>query len=191
MTENNMELWDSVCETDPKNTKAVKYGKREFTAIDAYSQIKQATELWGPYGGKWGLAGLEITELSGSQLLISGVFKYPDGQFPVANNIVLGMDSVKKLVTNTISKALSMLGFNTDVFLGRYEDDMYVEEMRKKNTDFITLDQQTEIDGLIVETGSGEKDLLAWLEVASVKDIPADRYKEIIAAFDKKKKAMA
>ena len=51
---NQMEIWNSNCTTNPAFTKYVKQ-RGGFTAIDAYYQIRQATELWGPYGASWGL----------------------------------------------------------------------------------------------------------------------------------------
>jgi len=51
----NLYLWGQVEGTDPKYAKPVKYGAHHFTAIDAYYQIKTATEMWGPYGIDWGL----------------------------------------------------------------------------------------------------------------------------------------
>ena len=46
---NNLSIWEKVCETDPNNTKTVKLG-RSFTAIDPYSQIYEATKVFGPAG---------------------------------------------------------------------------------------------------------------------------------------------
>jgi uncharacterized short protein YbdD (DUF466 family) len=136
-----MKLWNSVCETDPDSTKQVNDGRRRFTAIDAYSQIKRATELWGPYGGKWKLTDVEIGEGPARQLCcLKGTFVYPGGDFFVMNAIkhtsnqdIVDADCLKKLETDTITKALSKLGFNADVFLGLYDDNRYVQEMREKN----------------------------------------------------------
>ena len=129
---NNLEIWDKVWQTNPDETTPVEFGARKFTAIDAYAQIKRATELWGPYGSTWGFKELHIWAVD-KQVYIEGTFSYPKGQFPVANNISVGKDSVKKLTTDTLTKALSMLGFNADVFLGLFDDNKYVAEMRKKN----------------------------------------------------------
>ena len=50
----NMELWDSVFETDPAYTKKVTT-RGGFTAINAQYQLRSGTEKWGPYGIAWGL----------------------------------------------------------------------------------------------------------------------------------------
>ena len=49
----NIALWNVVSATNPKHTKKVKLG-REFTAIDPYSQIHEATKAFGPVGKGWG-----------------------------------------------------------------------------------------------------------------------------------------
>jgi len=133
-----MTLWNKVCETNPNETKAVSYGARKFTAIDAYAQIMRATELWGPYGGKWGFADLKIWD-SNEYVFMTATFYAPDKDdsgisFPVANNIKLDKDCIKKIITDTLTKALSFLGFNADVFLGKWDDNKYVADMKKKTT---------------------------------------------------------
>jgi len=54
--EENLELWRLVEKTDPRYTKKVNT-RGGFTAVDAQWQVRQATGLWGPMGGKWGLCG--------------------------------------------------------------------------------------------------------------------------------------
>ena len=39
---------------------------------------------------------------------------------------------LKKLITNTRSKALSLLGFSADVFMGMYDDVSYVKDLEKR-----------------------------------------------------------
>jgi len=136
---NNMELWNQVCETNPAITKRVNQ-RGGFTAIDAQSQIKRATELWGPFGNKWGLRSLGFNYIyeqpAGKIVGISlvGEFYYPDGQFPIASDMPYrpNDECFKKLQTDCITKALSRLGFNSDVFEGKFDDSRYVAELSKK-----------------------------------------------------------
>ena len=135
----NMELWNKVCETDPAITREVRYGKRKFTAIDAQSQIKMATELWGPYGGDWALDNLKwgaVLNPDGSviELTLDAVFRAPDILFEISSDIKYspGGECRKKLQTDVLTKALSRMGFNSDVFEGRFDDNRYVQEMKKK-----------------------------------------------------------
>ena len=52
--DNNMYLWNQIYKTDPDDTKAVKFG-RNFTAVDAQKQIRNATKVFGPFGLNWGV----------------------------------------------------------------------------------------------------------------------------------------
>lgn len=132
----NLELWNRVSRTDVDSTKKVEFG-RKFTAIDAYSQIQKATEEFGPYGGAWGLYEITYTPVAeSSMMMVSGVFKYPTGEFPLTTGIIYSKsgkpdeDFPKKAETDLITKALSRLGFNADVFLGKFDDNKYVQETK-------------------------------------------------------------
>ena len=41
-------------------------------------------------------------------------------------------DFAKKVETDTLTKALSKLGFNADIFLGKFDDTKYVEQMKQE-----------------------------------------------------------
>jgi hypothetical protein len=132
----NMALWLKVEKTNPKFTKLISYGQRRFTAIGAYYQIKTATQIWGPYGKTWGLKNseLEITKIGNVDMAIyKAVFYYPEGEFEIRNSIKIADDEfLKKLETDTITKALSRLGFNADVFLGYFDDSRYIEKLKNE-----------------------------------------------------------
>ncbi len=146
MSEDNLKLWESVEKTNPAHTKKVSSGGHSFTAIDAYHQIKNATKLWGAYGGKWGFEKCHMEMIySGEDVmaLFTGTFKYPDGSFPMSSSITVKYmtsskyikidgEFAKKVETDAITKALSRLGFNADVFLGRFDDNRYINEMKKE-----------------------------------------------------------
>jgi hypothetical protein len=136
----NMSLWSSVCETDPENTKEVDFG-RGFTAIDAYSQIREATNQFGPMGKGWGytvkkeiIEGCFMVDLSlwyiyeGTRCEVPSIFE----MVPLNNRKGVDYEAPKKAVTGAITKALSYLGFNADVFLGKFDDNKYVEEIKQK-----------------------------------------------------------
>ena len=68
-------------------------------------------------------------------------FFYPEGEFEITNSIKIFTDNkhskiddnyAKKLETDTLTKALSKLGFNADIFLGKFDDIRYVEEMKQE-----------------------------------------------------------
>lgn len=134
----NLELWRKVEKTNPANTKAVKFGSREFTSIDPTFQCHQATELWGPYGDKWGLFELNFMDLQTDppSLMMNAMFVYPNNGKQVAFPIIVDMklkagdDMCKKLQTTAISKALSKLGFSADVYMGKFDDAAYVTDQK-------------------------------------------------------------
>jgi hypothetical protein len=139
MSNDNLKLWNAVQETNPADTKPVSFG-RKFTAIDAYSQIKKATEQFGEYGNKWGIKEIQHTFVPNSTMVLAvGNFYTPEGSSIVSSSIFYisekgkaDDDFAKKLETDMITKALSRLGFNADVFMGKFDDNKYVASMNQK-----------------------------------------------------------
>ena len=140
--EQNMRVWNAVCKTDPRHTKPVEFG-RKFTAIDAHYQIQEATRQFGPIGEGWGYTTGELAFEDG--LVIVPVTLWHgsrDKSFgPIYGSTTLrdrkgniDKDAPKKATTDALTKALSQLGFNADVFLGRFDDNKYVEELRAEFT---------------------------------------------------------
>jgi len=142
----NMELWNKVCKTDPKYTKPAKIGGMKITAIAPQYQIMLATEQFGPYGVGFGFKSIELdyTLIDKFDLVIfKGVFFHPGGQFEIINSSKMFMDRKKEMVdadfakkieTDALTKALSKIGFNADVFMGRFDDTKYVTEMKEEFT---------------------------------------------------------
>jgi len=133
-------LWDQVSTTDPETTKRVNQ-RGGFTAIDAQAQLRRATELFGPYGHQWGLSGLRFEYIYGPdgnimELALTAEFYYPNGpeggRFEMSNDMKYrpGDECRKKLITDLRSKCLSTLGFNSDVFEGRFDDNRYVQSLK-------------------------------------------------------------
>jgi hypothetical protein len=149
MAEENLNLWNSVQQTDPKQTKPAKIGMMSITAICPQYQRKNATEKFGPYGIGWGIKDEVWTmETYGSDEMCryNATFWYilddKPGEFPICSNIkaayvtkggkgYLKVDDeyAKKAQTNAMTKGLSMLGFNSDVFEGLHDDSKYVAEL--------------------------------------------------------------
>ena len=133
--ENNMKIWDKVCVTDPETTKRVNQ-RGGFTAIDAQAQLRNATMVFGPYGTDWGITNLEydtILDPDGNilEVTLTARFFYPGGEFPMSNDMRYrpGDECRKKLLTDLRSKCLSTLGFNSDVFEGKFDDNRYVQSL--------------------------------------------------------------
>jgi hypothetical protein len=138
MENNNLELWDKVWKTtSDTKTKEVSYGKRKFTAIDAYSQIKTATKQFGKYWEKWGFEKIDY-QVIGERLYFTWNFKYPNGSFPIFNDTKVWDDAAKKVFTDSLTKALSYLGFNADVFMWQFDGNKYTKDNDDKSQDNIT-----------------------------------------------------
>lgn len=144
MESNNLELWQAFGKTDPKYTKAATT-KGGFTSISAYYQIERATERWGVYGDTWGLKDIKVDysllETTGLAVM-SAVFHCPVSMFEINNAYAVmavgkgyvDADFMKKLSTNTLTKALSMVGMSNDIFKGQFDDEEYLS-MRKAEAD--------------------------------------------------------
>lgn len=74
-------------------------------------------------------------------VVFKAIFFYPSGEFPIINSISLFTNNdmskiddnfAKKIETDALTKAISKLGFNADIFMGKFDDVRYIEEMKKE-----------------------------------------------------------
>jgi|TARA_A100001037_G_scaffold287393_1_gene296791 hypothetical protein len=149
-SKDTLSLWNSVCTTDPSITKRVNQ-RGGFTAIDAQAQLKEATKVFGPYGIDWGLRELKFDYIEDGEggiveVALTATFFYPHGFFEMSNDMRYraGDECRKKLITDLRSKCLSTLGFNSDVFEGKFDDNRYVQQATKKATQKSELDDKFE-----------------------------------------------
>lgn len=147
---NNMRVWKEVEVTDPAHTKGVQKG-RKFTAVDAQYQVKRATEIFGPVGEGWGYdVEYQVVTHAGDNMLPTPMQPFVLAMVTVWHGSrdhffgpIMAMhpliasyrsgeqfddDAPKKALTDALTKALSHLGFSADVFLGKYDDNKYVEQ---------------------------------------------------------------
>jgi len=145
----NLFLWEQVETTDPEFTTKVNQ-RGGFTAIGAQYQIKNATEVFGAFGYGFGVKDEKYTPILNDTLIVytaTFYYKYEDeagdvnGEFPISSSIRVMMgskiddDCIKKVQTDAITKGLSRLGFNADVFMGRFDDNKYVNSGGDTGTD--------------------------------------------------------
>jgi len=142
----NMQLWNSVCVTDPQYTKRVNQ-RGGFTAIGAQSQLMEATKVFGPFGKGFGVSDEKFTsfDMEGLALYQARLWFVLNGetnvihQFPIHSSIKFSVngrvddDFAKKVATDALTKGLSKLGFNADVFLGKFDDNKYVNQLTSNN----------------------------------------------------------
>lgn len=143
----NMKLWNTVSKTDPRHTKRINI-RGGITSIDAQYQIQRATESFGPVGIGWGF-------ISGQPIFFENDKKMPIVIIPVTlwhgdrensfgpiygacdlfiQNTKPDTDAIKKATTDALTKGLSLLGFSSDVFLGRFDDNKYVSQLMAEFT---------------------------------------------------------
>ena len=142
MQNKNMKIWETLSKTNPNYTRTApsSYGKR-ITTIDPMYQIQMMTDLFGPVGIGWKykvdykyIDGLVFAEVT---------IKYFTNEWheygPVCSvqnlskkNGGLDDEAPKKAMTDAMTKAFSHLGMSADVFLGKFDDSKYVEQMKQE-----------------------------------------------------------
>lgn len=150
MENKNLSIWEKVQKTNPKHTKQANVGGRTMTSINPTFQIKQATQIFGSYGAGFGLenTNFEYKEFGTTTLLIlhcDFFYKVDDTKhsFPLSGAIkmayvsgkgreIIDDDAHKKIETDLTTKALSKLGFSADVFMGKYDDVKYMNDIIKE-----------------------------------------------------------
>ena len=184
----NLKFWESVAMTDPTYTKHVAVG-RGFTAIDAHYQIREATAKWGILGSGWGVETEPISDAALVDPSLVGV-KVTIWYLDDSGNRCYGVpiiatskkhfgqnadsDAFKKATTDGITKGLSYFGFNADVFLGKFDDNKYVQEVTehfKENEPVDTVDLSDSKKAIREAFNKDEKwavEILDWAEVDSV-----------------------
>jgi len=151
MTENNMEIWNALCETDPNRTKKITGKKYKGDSINPNYVYEKLTDQFGPCGFGW---GFKITKdqynESGTGDIVHVVeiglwYKIDD----VKSELIPGKgattfsgtyssgpftdeDAEKKSVTDALTKASQLIGMSADIFGGMWDDSKYVAELKQK-----------------------------------------------------------
>jgi hypothetical protein len=184
----NLRIWNAVEKTNPAHTKKVNQ-RGGFTAISAAYQIMAATEQFGPIGIGWGyisgdpifhdaLVTVPVTLWHGDRANtfgpMMGCEEWKD------KNGRVDSDAPKKATTDAITKLLSQLGFNADVFLGKFDDNKYVAQVTqefaaKENPPppLITDEQRDELADMMTAYGVSVQDFCKVGKIKSLKDLRA------------------
>lgn len=141
---NNLDFWNSVQTTDPNFTKEVGFG-RKFTSINAQYQIRELTRAFGKIGLGWGIKDERFFTLNGIDGLVAyqAILWYKQGldcyEYDINSSIAafnksgkMDDECFKKVSTDALTKGLSKLGFNSDIFLGMWDDNRYVNQVTEK-----------------------------------------------------------
>ena len=171
MESKNLELWNKVEKTNPKYTKKANVGGNQITSISPQYQIMNVTEQFGSYGKTWGFKQIELdyTLVQEFNLIVfKAIFFYPDGEFPTINSVKMFMDNAKtkiddnfakKVETDTLTKCISKLGFNADIFMGKFDDVRYLAEITKEFAPKIELTQEQKNNEMLLHNAENKESL--------------------------------
>lgn len=193
----NMRIWQAVEKTDPAHTKHVSQ-RGGFTAINANYQIMQATKQFGPIGIGWGyVSGDPI--FHDTLLFVPVTLWYGDRSNTFGPMLGceewksdkgrVDSDASKKATTDAITKLLSQLGFSADVFLGKYDNQKYVEELAEEFADkhaTINDAQIAELQTLIENAPITSQDFLNMAKISALPELRADWFEQSKAWIVKK-----
>tara|TARA_R100000234_G_scaffold15160_1_gene8283 strand:- start:542 stop:1027 length:486 start_codon:yes stop_codon:yes gene_type:complete len=145
----NMNVWNSITESDPKYLKLVSFGSRKFMSIDPQYQIRKMTEIFGPVGIGWGY-DVEYDYPSNEEVIlivakVSIWTQLPENKFgPIAGSRTFwhkdmkrpAEDAGKMALTDALTKGLSHLGCDADVFLGVHDNKHSADDGKSKYNPF-------------------------------------------------------
>ena len=138
----NLRIFEALSYTNPAHTKkfGAKFGKT-LTTVDAMHQIKNMTEHFGAVGKGWKYkAEYTYTDmLVFAEVTVSWRDKEEWYSYGAISSVCalynkadkLDDEAPKKAMTDALTKAFSHLGLNADIFLGKFDNNKYVESMVK------------------------------------------------------------
>lgn len=173
-TDSNMRIWSEVEKTDPAATKTANVGGMKITSIGGQHMIKRATEMFGPVGIGWGWKIVEERFDKGGEIrkddgTVIGtevghvvriclwfekdgkrgeVEQYGCTPFTYKSKwgVTTDTEAPKKSLTDAVKKALAMLGFSADIFLGMYDDRDYVAQRAEEAAIEAAEDKEAEAE---------------------------------------------
>jgi hypothetical protein len=149
----NMGLWHKVEKTPTEHTKAITGKSYSGTSPKPHWLVMKATETFGPCGIGWGFTIDERVEdgamiapgfyhrMHIAKVTVWYIWNDKRGQVEhiggtefsgqrASGKPFTDEDAAKKSVTDALVKALSMIGFAGDIFMGRYDDSKYVQGLK-------------------------------------------------------------
>ncbi len=196
----NLALWSTVEKTDPTQVKPITGKPYKGTSPKPYYLVRKATETFGPCGIGWGFQIVNERVEDGSagdkvHIAHVRVWYVWDGKRGEVDHVGQTMfagknkngqytdeDAPKKSVTDALVKALSMIGFAGDIFMGRYDDSKYVDGLKREaaegsqNDNAIDDAQLQELRRLIVSVDADLPKFLNFFRVETLDKLPAAKF---------------
>lgn len=146
----NLQTWNRFADIDPKFTKAITGKDYGGTSANPQYVIRCLTELFGPVGKGfgWNVLAEDFTQLGDTHLHWCRIrFWWRDGEgvheceqygqtkaayMTSGGKHRVDEDAPKKSLTDAVTKAASQLGIAANIFLGRWDDSKYVEQVNRE-----------------------------------------------------------
>ncbi|EMG53124.1 putative exodeoxyribonuclease VIII [Ochrobactrum sp. CDB2] len=144
----NLDLWEAHADIDPKYTKSITGKAYKGTSPNPQYVIKCLTEMFGPVGQGfgWEVLAEDFTPLGDEVLHWCRIrlwhtkrehYYEAYGQTKALmktrdKGLMSDEDAPKKSLTDAIIKAASQLGIAANIFLGRWDDQKYVDELKEE-----------------------------------------------------------
>lgn len=140
----NLEIWDKFADIDPKFTKAISGKSYKGTSPNPQYVIKCLTEIFGPVGQGFGWEVLQEGFVPlGDEILhwcrirfwhtkrenFYESYGQTKALMKTRNGLMSDEDAPKKSLTDAIIKAASHVGIAANIFLGRWDDQKYVQQV--------------------------------------------------------------
>ncbi len=143
----NLDLWEAHADIDPSFTKAITGKAYKGTSPNPQYVIKCLTEMFGPVGQGfgWEVLAEDFTPL-GEEILhwcrirfwhtkrehYYEAYGQTKALMKTRNGLMSDEDAPKKSLTDAIIKAASQLGIAANIFLGRWDDQKYVADLKEE-----------------------------------------------------------
>ncbi len=216
----NLKLWAQFEDIDPAFTKPITGKDYKGTSPNAHYVVKCLTEMFGPIGQGFGWTVLkEDIERFGDTAIHwcriefwhtdrSNVFE-SYGQTKMAymtrgqnSYLKVDEDAPKKSLTDAVTKAAAQIGIASNIFLGRWDDSKYVDEVaaeyREKEPQSPPSPAQiAQLKSALLGAVNGAPDMakLSAIEgdnrfdadLQKLRDMDGDAAQEVIEAIEAKK----
>lgn len=202
MNKENTKLWDEFADIDPKFTKKITGRDYGGTSPNPQYVIRCLTELFGPVGKGfgWRVISEGFKQLGETNLHWCRIEfwhsnrenKFEEyGQTKVSYTTSKGYakvdeDAPKKSLTDAVIKAASHLGIASNIFLGRWDDQKYVQQVAK---DFEEKGLEKDIEEAVSNLESAET-LSELRQVFTSLTTHIRNHDKVVAAKDSQKQKL-